>query len=82
VIADSISGIVIPVQSGRATYPTAGTVVRSLRVTLTSAGATTQSARREAITYDGTATARVVITHDGETRSCTLPLPHGRLTCE
>jgi hypothetical protein len=82
VIGDSISGIVIPVQNGRPTYPTAGTVIRSLRVTLTSAGATTQSARREVITYDGTATAKVVITHDGETKNCTLPLPHGRLTCQ
>jgi hypothetical protein len=82
VIGDSINGVVIPVQSGRGSYPTAGTVIRSLRVTLTSGGTTTESARREVITYDGSATAKVVITHDGETKNCTLPLPHGRLSCD
>jgi hypothetical protein len=34
------------------------------------------------ITYDGTATAKVVITQDGTTQNCTLPLPRGRLTCQ
>jgi hypothetical protein len=24
----------------------------------------------------------VVITHDGVTKNCTKPLPHGRLTCK
>jgi hypothetical protein len=24
----------------------------------------------------------VVITQDGTTQNCTLPLPHGRLTCQ
>jgi hypothetical protein len=81
VISDTITGIVIPVQNGRPTYPTAGTVTRSLRVSLTSAGTTTQSARREVITYDGSSTATVVITQDGDSKTCTLPLPHGRLRC-
>jgi hypothetical protein len=39
------------------------------------------SSRSEVITYDGSATAKVVITHDGVTKNCTKPLPHGRLTC-
>jgi hypothetical protein len=39
------------------------------------------SSRREVITYDGSATAKVVITHDGVTKNCTKPLPHGELTC-
>lgn len=82
VIGDTIVGIVVPVQSGRATYPTAGTVTRSLRVAVTSAGSTKNSSRREVITYDGSSTARVVITKDGATRNCTLPLPHGRLSCQ
>lgn len=81
-IGDTIAGIVIPVQSGRPSYPTAGTVTRSLRVSVTSAGTTKSSSRREVITYDGSSTARVVITQDGTTRTCTLPLPHGRPTCQ
>ena len=80
-IGDTIVGIVIPVQSGRPSYPTAGTVTRSLRVSVTSAGSTRSSSRREVITYDGSSTAKVVITQDGNTRTCTLPLPHGRPTC-
>jgi hypothetical protein len=81
-IGDTIVGIVIPVQSGRPSYPTAGTVTRSLRVSVTSAGTTKSSSRREVITYDGSSTAKVVITQDGSTRTCTLPLPHGRPTCQ
>jgi hypothetical protein len=81
-IGDTIVGIVIPVQSGRPSYPTAGTVTRSLRVSVTSAGTTKSSSRREVITYDGSSTARLVITQDGTTRTCTLPLPHGRPTCQ
>jgi hypothetical protein len=81
-IGDTIVGIVIPVQSGRPSYPTAGTVTRSLRVSVTSAGTTKSSSRREVITYDGSSTAKVVITQDGTTRTCTLPLPHGRPTCQ
>ncbi|HEX8210313.1 MAG TPA: hypothetical protein VF584_08995 [Longimicrobium sp.] len=81
-IGDTIVGIVIPVQTGRHSYPTAGTVTRSLRVSVTSAGTTKSSSRREVITYDGSSTARLVITQDGTTRTCTLPLPHGRPTCQ
>jgi hypothetical protein len=81
-IGDTIVGIVIPVQSGRPSYPTAGTVTRSLRVSVTSAGTTRSSSRREVITYDGSATAKLVITRDGTTKTCTLPLPHGRPVCQ
>jgi len=38
--------------------------------------------RREVITYDGSSTAKVVITKDGTTKNCTLPLPFGRLQCQ
>ena len=38
--------------------------------------------RREVITYDGTSTAKVVITKDGATKNCTMPLPFGRLQCQ
>ena len=35
----------------------------------------------EVVTFDGTATAKVSITENGTTRSCTQALPRGRLVC-
>ncbi|HEY3112487.1 MAG TPA: hypothetical protein VGJ62_02235 [Gemmatimonadaceae bacterium] len=82
IAGDTITGVVIPLQDGRPTYPTAGTVVRSMQATVTLSGASpSTSSRREVVTYDGSATAKVVITQDGVTKNCTKPLPHGRLTC-
>jgi hypothetical protein len=79
---DTTTGLVIPIQAGVRTYPTAGTVIRSMKATITPAtGTASTSSRREVITYDGSATAKVVITQDGVTKNCTKPLPHGRLTC-
>jgi hypothetical protein len=79
---DKTTGLVIPIQDGRPTYPTAGTVTRSMTATVTKDGsAPSTTSRSEVITYDGSATATVVITHDGVTKNCTKPLPHGRLTC-
>jgi hypothetical protein len=79
---DTTTTLVIPIQDGRPTYPTAGTVIRSMQATVTKAGSSpSTSSRREVITYDGSATAKVVITHDGVTKNCTKPLPHGHLTC-
>ncbi len=79
---DTITGLVIPIQMDHPTYPTAGTIVRSMSATVTLTGQTpSTSSRREVITFDGSATAKVVITHDGVTKNCTKPLPHGRLTC-
>ena len=85
VAGDTIKGVVIPVPASTTTfpYPTAGTVIRAMSVTVTlSGGSPTTSSRREVITYDGSATAKVVITHDGTTQNCTLPLPRGRLSCQ
>ncbi len=85
VAGDTIKGVVIPVPTSTTTfpYPTTGTVIRAMSVTVTlSGGSPTTSSRREVITYDGSATAKVVITHDGTTQNCTLPLPRGRLTCQ
>ena len=82
VIGDTTSGLTIPVQSGKPSYPTAGSVVRSMQVTATiGSQAPAVSTRREVVTYDGSATAKVTITHDGTTKNCTLPLPRGRLNC-
>ncbi len=80
--ADTTRGLIIPVSDTGKTFPTAGTVIRVMQATITFAGsAAATSSRREVITYDGTATAKVVITKDGVTQNCTLPLPRGRLTC-
>ncbi len=82
VIGDTTSGLKIPVDGGRPTYPTAGTVVRSMTAVLTSANGTSRSStRREVISYDGSATASLVITRDGTTKRCSVPLPRGRPDC-
>ena len=81
--ADTTTGLAIPVDSlGRRSYPTAGTVVRTMSITLAYQGATPVSlTRREVVTYDGSTTAKVEITQDGTTRSCTRALPRGPLVC-
>jgi hypothetical protein len=82
VIGDTIQGLVVPVSVAGASYPTAGTVIRSTHVTATYEGQTpSSSSRREVITFDGSSTAAVVITRDGETQNCTLALPSRQLTC-
>jgi hypothetical protein len=80
-VGDTTRGLVIPVSATGPSYPTAGTVIRQMRVTLTTGGQTTTSERREVISYDGSATARVVITRNGETKTCTIALPRGRPNC-
>ena len=81
-VNDTTTGIIIPLVDGRATYPSAGRVSRNMSVTVTVDGTTTTHKRSEVVTYDGTATATVVITQDGTTKNCALPLPRGRLTCQ
>jgi hypothetical protein len=80
---DTTTGLVIPIQNGRPTFPTAGSVIRSMQAIVTLSGQTpSTSSRREVVTYDGSTTAKVVITQDGVTKNCTKPLPHGRVTCQ
>ena len=80
--SDTISGIIVPVSDTGRTYPTAGKIIRSMSVTLTYTGKTPQtSTEREVITYNGTNSAALVITQNGTTKTCTLPLPFGRPTC-
>jgi hypothetical protein len=84
ITGDTITGVVIPIptSTSQRTYPTAGRVARGMITTVTITGqASTTSSREEVVTYDGTTTAKVVITQDGTTQNCTLPLPHGHLTC-
>jgi hypothetical protein len=79
---DTTAGLVIPVSTTAQTYPTAGKVVRRMKVTTTVAGGTPSvRERREEITYDGSATAKLSITADGTTKSCTMALPRGRPNC-
>lgn len=81
-VGDTTTGLVIPIVSGKPTYPTAGTVVRQMKATVTLAGGSpTTRERREVITYDGSATATLVITTDGTTKTCKLPLPRGIPSC-
>lgn len=82
VMGDTTTGLVIPIRTGSGVYPTAGTVIRAARATVTLATGTTKStARREVISYDGSATAKVVIVQNDTTKNCTMPLPRGRLSC-
>ena len=83
-VGDTTTGLVIPVATSTTTrpYPTAGTTIRSIQASLqyTGEGAVTLT-RREVVTYDGSATAQVVITENGTTKNCTKPLPRGPLSC-
>lgn len=79
---DTVKALVVPVQDGKPTYPTSGSVTRRIKVTVTPAGGTAQvSDRREVITYNGTATATLVITENGVTKNCTVALPRGKPSC-
>jgi len=82
VVGDTTTNLVVPVGTGQPTYPTSGTVIRSMRATVTFAGQSPESrSRREVITYNGTSTASITITENGTAKTCTLPLPHGRPNC-
>ncbi|HKW47347.1 MAG TPA: hypothetical protein VJN70_07875, partial [Gemmatimonadaceae bacterium] len=64
------------------TFPTAGTIMRIMQATLTlGTNAPVTKSRTETITYDGSDTAKVVITKDGTTKNCKMPLPFGKLIC-
>jgi hypothetical protein len=83
-VGDTTTGLVIPVATSTDArpYPTAGTTIRSIQASLQYANeeAVTLS-RREVVTYDGSATAKVMVTENGTTKSCTKPLPRGPMTC-
>lgn len=83
ITGDTVRALVIPLQDGRPTYPTSGSVTRYSKVTATVAGGSAQvSERRETITYNGTATAALVIVTNGVTKNCTIALPRGRPSCQ
>jgi hypothetical protein len=83
-VGDTTTGLVIPVRTSTTErpYPTAGTTIRSISASLQYANENAVTlTRREVVTYDGSATAQVTITENGTTKSCTKPLPRGRLNC-
>ncbi|HWA58412.1 MAG TPA: hypothetical protein VG692_14220 [Gemmatimonadales bacterium] len=84
-VGDTVTDLVLsaPTDSTRAwPFPTSGTIVRAMSVTVTYDGqAPLTSSRREVITFTGGNTATIEITKDGTTKSCTLSLPHGHLSC-
>jgi len=83
-VGDTTTGLVIPVATSTTTrpYPTAGTTIRSIQASLQYTGESAVTlTRREVVTYDGSATAQVVITENGTTKNCTKPLPRGPLSC-
>jgi hypothetical protein len=83
-VGDTTTGLVIPVVSSNTgpAFPTAGTTVRSIQASLQYEGeAAVTLTRREVVTYDGSATAKVQVTENGTTKTCTKPLPRGRLSC-
>ncbi|PHX66069.1 MAG: hypothetical protein CK550_01560 [Gemmatimonadetes bacterium] len=79
--ADTTTGLVIPVSATAQTYPTAGTVIRRMKVIMTIDGSSSTKDRREVLTYNGSATAKLQITENGATKNCTVPLPRGRPNC-
>ena len=82
-VADTTRGVIVPVSSTGRSYPIAGTVIRSMQVSVTVAGGAAETAAwREVLTYDGTDTATLVITRNGETKTCAVPLPMGRPVCQ
>ena len=83
-VGDTTTGLVVPVRTSATDrpYPTAGTTIRSITASLKYANENAVTlTRREVVTYDGSATAKVVLTENGATKTCTKPLPRGRLSC-
>ena len=79
--SDTTTSLVIPVSATTQTYPTAGTVIRRMKVIMTIDGTSSTKERREVLTYDGTTTAKLQITEGGTTKNCTVALPRGRPSC-
>jgi hypothetical protein len=77
-VTDMVTGLVIPLQEGRPTFPTAGTISRAMQATITLGGnAPVTRSRTEVVTFTGNGTATVVITKNGTTKNCTLSMTSG-----
>lgn len=76
-ISDTIEDLVLPVGHGRP-FPTSGTIVRAMEVTITYTSQAPQTfSRREVVTFTGANSATVEVTRDGITRTCTFTMPGG-----
>jgi len=82
VAEDAIQNVVIPVTTnGHPGFPSSGTITRSMTVTVTYTGSDpVTSNRQEVITFTGNHSATITITHNGETRTCTIT-PDARPSC-
>ena len=81
--SDAVRDVIVPIIDGLPSYPRAGTVERAMTLTIAEDGTVVRSLERsEVLTYDGSNTATLVITMNGESRRCTIPLPRGRPRCE
>jgi hypothetical protein len=77
-VADTVKGLVIPLQEGRPTFPTAGTITRLMQATITLSGkAPVTRSRMEVVTFNSDGTATVVITKNGTTKNCVLSAATG-----
>jgi len=81
-VNDTTKGLIVPLISGKPTYPSAGRISRNMAVSITVNGVTTAHTRNEVVTYDGTATAKIVITQDGTAKNCTIELPRSKPVCQ
>jgi len=80
--SEKTSDLVIPVPGGRGVYPKSGTVTHERTVSLSRAGGTPVTHTvKEVTTFDGTSVAKVTITIDGQTRSCTRNLATRQQSC-
>ena len=73
--------VVVPAE-GKTRWPLSGSTSRtSTTVATLENGPTKTSTTSETVTYNGTSSVPVVITHDGTTRTCTKDLATGKLAC-
>lgn len=81
-LGDTLQGVTVPNAWGRGVFPTAGTIIRAMSVSVTYEGQSPVTHdRHEVITFDGSNIATVVVTQDGVTQNCIVQLPHGRPSC-
>ena len=79
-VADTVKGLLIPLQEGRPTFPTAGTITRIMQATMTLSGkAPVTRSRMEVVTFNSNGTATIVITKNGTTKHCTLSMAAGMM---
>ncbi len=82
-VSDTTRGVIVPVLETGRSYPIAGTVIRTMQVSVAVAdGETETNSWKEVLRYDGSDTATLVITRNGETKTCSVPLPVGRPVCQ